>query len=139
MPTKGRRGTRARLLRIHEARIAEEARAAGPDDVVVAADPRSEARLLAALEPDDQELERRVAAALRMEAPIIVLRVNSKRLARVTLARWPKLSERYAMKAPDGEVWVLVVANGGATLASFSRGADGGGPALAFELDGRRG
>lgn len=138
MPTKGGRGRRARLLRVHESKIADEARAAGPEEVVVAADPHSEARFLTALEPDDKALDGRVGAALRMETPIVVFRVDSKRLARVTLGRWPKLSERYAVKAPDGEVWGLVVANGGATLASFSRDADGGGPAVVLELDGGR-
>lgn len=133
---KGARGRRARLLRVHEAAIAERARTVGPEEVVLVIDGSSDSRLISALAPDDSEAERLVAAKAH---PLRVLSVDAKRLVRATLGRWPQLAERYSVKAPAGEVWVLVVSQGEATLASFSRNASGGGPAVVLvEFDGWR-
>ena len=108
------RHSRARLLRSTRSEIAEQARAAGPDAVVLVIDPRGdrERSLASAMigEP----------AALLAASTTIVTAVDRKRVAKATRARWPRLVERISQSAPDGEVWVLVIARGGATLASYA-------------------
>ena len=141
MAIEDERKDRAQLLGLHEAAIAERALDAGTDQVVLVLDASDEVgRTLAHAVMGKAEIDRLVAeGARRNEIPTLIVAVDRKRLARTTRARWPRLSERYSGPPPDGEVWVLVVAHGGATLASFPRrpGGGGAGAGLFLEPDGR--
>ena len=136
--TATQREGRALMLRANEATIAERARATGRDEVVVVVDANSDpGRMLAETLLGKPEADHLVAeSAAWKEMPTLVLPMDRKRLARLTRGRWPMLSARYAKRAPDGEVWVLVIAHGGATLASFSRDAGEVGAVPFLELDG---
>jgi hypothetical protein len=134
---EGERKDRAHLLRFNEAAIAERALGAGPEDVVLVLDASDEVgRTLAHGVMGKPETDRVVAeSARRSEIPTLIVPVERTRLARLTRARWPRLSERYSGPPPDGEVWVLVVAHGGATLASFPHRPGGGGPGAGLFLE----
>ena len=138
MAIEDERKDRAQLLRFNEAAIAARALDARPEDVVLVLDASDEVgRTLAHAAMGKAETDRLVAdSARRNEIPTLIVAVDRKRLARMTRARWPRLSERYSGLPPDGEVWVLVVAHGGATLASFPRRPGGGGAGLFLEPDG---
>jgi hypothetical protein len=117
------RAERGRLLRVHEALIATQAVNAGPFRMVLVIDTGEEiGRMLASTVTGE--------AAVRGGSTVVVTAVDCAQLAGATRHRWPKLSERYSQAPPADEVWVLVIAYGGATLASFSRGTAGRGGAL---------
>ena len=121
---------RARLLRVHQATIAEQARRTGPDGAVLVVELGDEpARRLAAV------LAGQLGGA---DSEVVVLTVDRTALGKATRGLWPTLSARYAEKAPGGDVWVLVIARGGATLASFSPDADAPGVGIVLVEGGRR-
>ena len=119
------RSARARLLQASEPRIAAEALAAGPESVVLVVDRAGELERalarLAAPQPDADLPESEATSEFPDEHSVVVAAVDRKRLVKATRALWPRLVARYGKAPADGAVWVLVVAHGGATLASYPR------------------